>query len=281
MTTFGCDEFRETAPDLALGLLAGDDRGAALNHLATCADCRRHLTSLVQVADDLLLLAPSAEPEIGFESRVMARLAAEGAFSRTATATGSQQSAAPPFPGTPAPLADDAGPTLLAFPPVAMSVRPSRDRHRWARSLAMSVAAGVVVVAGVTGLAAGLARGHETGRASGLLQQAQAANQLAARTVVVRADGGRSTCQLVAFQGDKTQPARLVIQLHEPGEPPDDYQVQAEPTKGGPAVVIGTISMDHGYGILTASIPDGTGPVDAVLILEGPSIKYRATFASV
>ena len=71
MTASDCDQFRDIAPDLALGLLAGHERGAALNHVVACARCRHQLEGLVQVADDLLLLAPSVEPEIGFESRVI------------------------------------------------------------------------------------------------------------------------------------------------------------------------------------------------------------------
>ena len=76
MTSLDCGEFHERASELALGLLAGDERGAALDHLEQCAHCRAHLDGLVQVADNLLLLAPPVEPDIGFESRVTARLIA-------------------------------------------------------------------------------------------------------------------------------------------------------------------------------------------------------------
>jgi hypothetical protein len=321
MSTINCDQFQDMAPDLALGLLAGDDRGAALTHLVACGRCRRQLEGLVQVADDLLLLAPAVEPEIGFESRVMARLAADGAFSTPTPAADAPPEAgrvpvpvdppepgrdpvpvAPPEPGRdPVPVAPpeagrvpvpvdprEAGrvPVPVAPPQslvtgsgAARPRRPSSDvGRRWARPILVSVAAALIVVAGVGGLIAGVTRG----RNSAVGQQARAANQLAARTVVIRADAGRSTCQLVAFPAQDSQPARLVVNLDEPGDTLSSYQVLAEPTDGGPAVVVGTIAMVNGHGMLAVSIPAGTGPVHAVRIIEGAhTVRYRATFESV
>jgi Putative zinc-finger len=69
-----CHQIREVAPELALGILAGQERAEALQHLAGCASCRRHLAELAEVADELLLLTPSREPPVGFESRVVGRL---------------------------------------------------------------------------------------------------------------------------------------------------------------------------------------------------------------
>jgi hypothetical protein len=67
----GCEEMRELAPEIALGVLDGEQRAEALRHLATCADCRREVEQLSQVADELLMLAPVQEPPAGFESRVV------------------------------------------------------------------------------------------------------------------------------------------------------------------------------------------------------------------
>jgi hypothetical protein len=69
-----CAEVRNLLPELALGTLTGEDRAGALGHLASCLDCRRELRALSEVADELLLLSPSAEPPVGFESRVMERV---------------------------------------------------------------------------------------------------------------------------------------------------------------------------------------------------------------
>jgi hypothetical protein len=70
-----CAQFRELAPELALGIADGEQRAMALEHLAGCAECRAHLESLAAVADELLLLAPPEEPPLGFEDRVAERLA--------------------------------------------------------------------------------------------------------------------------------------------------------------------------------------------------------------
>jgi hypothetical protein len=69
-----CDELRELAPDIALGIADGEQRAEALRHLADCADCRRFIEQLSEVTDELLMLAPVHEPPEGFETRVIGRL---------------------------------------------------------------------------------------------------------------------------------------------------------------------------------------------------------------
>ena len=72
-----CEQVRELAPELALGIVEGEERGIALEHLADCPDCRRRVEELAEVADELLLLAPHAEVPVGFESRVLGRVLPE------------------------------------------------------------------------------------------------------------------------------------------------------------------------------------------------------------
>jgi predicted anti-sigma-YlaC factor YlaD len=69
-----CEEVRALAPELALGIAVGEERAHALEHLLACPACRRYLEELSSVADDLLLLAPTQEPPVGFESRVLEEL---------------------------------------------------------------------------------------------------------------------------------------------------------------------------------------------------------------
>jgi anti-sigma factor RsiW len=69
-----CEEIRELAPELALGIVEGEERGRALEHLADCPDCRRRVDELSEVADELLLLAPHREVPVGFESQVLGRM---------------------------------------------------------------------------------------------------------------------------------------------------------------------------------------------------------------
>jgi anti-sigma factor RsiW len=69
-----CEETRGVAAELALGIVEGEERGRALEHLAKCPECRRHVEELSEVADGLLLLAPKKEVPVGFESRALAPL---------------------------------------------------------------------------------------------------------------------------------------------------------------------------------------------------------------
>jgi len=71
MTRPDCERLREIAPELALGIADGEDRARSLEHLAGCPACRAHIERLAAVADELLLLAPVAEPPAGFEGRVV------------------------------------------------------------------------------------------------------------------------------------------------------------------------------------------------------------------
>jgi hypothetical protein len=74
MKPMDCTQLSEAAPELALGILPGDERAAALAHLDDCPRCRREVNSLAGLADQLSLLAPRTEPPAGFEERVLASL---------------------------------------------------------------------------------------------------------------------------------------------------------------------------------------------------------------
>jgi hypothetical protein len=71
----GCEQVRELAPELALGIAEGEERDAALRHLPGCAGCRQLVFELSSVGDELLLLSPAQEPPLAFESRVLAAVA--------------------------------------------------------------------------------------------------------------------------------------------------------------------------------------------------------------
>jgi len=80
----GCYQARERAADLAIGIADGQQRDAALRHAATCPGCRRLVSELSSVVDDLLLLAPSQEPPSGFATRTLARISPPTARRRAA-----------------------------------------------------------------------------------------------------------------------------------------------------------------------------------------------------
>ena len=76
MSSMSCTDFDDVAAELALGILYGEERAAALAHLETCHACRREVTLLTDAADEIRLLVPEVEPPPGFEQRVVARIAA-------------------------------------------------------------------------------------------------------------------------------------------------------------------------------------------------------------
>jgi hypothetical protein len=78
MTAMTCDQMHEIADELALDMLTGPERAAALHHLEHCEECRGTVASLTVTADLVLLAAPASPPPAGFESRVLSRIEHSG-----------------------------------------------------------------------------------------------------------------------------------------------------------------------------------------------------------
>lgn len=66
MSDLTCADVEELAPELALGILPGDQRSRALAHLDGCGACRHLVKELSDASDALLALAPAVEPPPGF-----------------------------------------------------------------------------------------------------------------------------------------------------------------------------------------------------------------------
>jgi hypothetical protein len=132
-----CSQLRDMAPDVALGLLTGEERAVALAHLEGCAACRAEVSSLAGVADEVLLTAPEAMPPEGFDRRVLARLAEVRAAETQA-----------PAPGRAAELTEPAGPAYLRRRHRHDRHRrhDRRDRRRLAVGAALAAAAAAVVL---------------------------------------------------------------------------------------------------------------------------------------
>jgi hypothetical protein len=79
MNTMTCADLEQVADELALDVLDGEQRAAAFAHLEVCSACRHEVASLTETAQDVLLLAPVAEPSDLFEQRVLTRIARLGA----------------------------------------------------------------------------------------------------------------------------------------------------------------------------------------------------------
>jgi hypothetical protein len=72
MSETDCAVFQDAAAELALGILTGPDRAAALKHMERCASCQAEVASLAAAADRLLDLVPERGAPDGFESRMAA-----------------------------------------------------------------------------------------------------------------------------------------------------------------------------------------------------------------
>jgi anti-sigma factor RsiW len=79
MRAMTCADLGNVASELALDILYGEERAAALAHLETCRACRREVSLLTDAADEIRLLVPEVEPPAGFEQGVVARIAAAAA----------------------------------------------------------------------------------------------------------------------------------------------------------------------------------------------------------
>jgi hypothetical protein len=77
MKRLDCADLIDIAPELAAGSLCGEDRAAAIAHLARCPSCQQEVNALAAITDRLLILSPAAEPPLGFEQRVLAALPAD------------------------------------------------------------------------------------------------------------------------------------------------------------------------------------------------------------
>lgn len=120
----GCAEFADVAAELALGVLTGRERAAALAHLEHCDVCQGSVQQLTTTGEELLGLLPVAEPPAGFETRVLARLGW----------------ADPAAPAAPAPARPDRRPASRALP-----------RRRRLRRLLVATAAAMAVAAAALG----------------------------------------------------------------------------------------------------------------------------------
>jgi hypothetical protein len=197
MTTLTCDEVRSMAAEIALGILSGAERADALGHMEHCVSCRVLVEGLAQTGDALLLLAPEAEPPMGFESEVAARVVGAGGGPESTAGPGGR--AAEVDEPTPT---EDHGPTDDRAPigGEALIVElgahgPRRARTiRWRTTLAAAAAAAVLV--GGTAAAVTVIDHH------GSSGSAQVADQTALRSGHFQAGDGRPVGQVYAYSGN-------------------------------------------------------------------------------
>jgi hypothetical protein len=69
-----CALFEPLLPELALGVLSGEERARVIAHVEGCRPCSAAVAELSAAADELLHLAPATEPPVGFELRLLQRI---------------------------------------------------------------------------------------------------------------------------------------------------------------------------------------------------------------
>jgi|HubBroStandDraft_1064217.scaffolds.fasta_scaffold249156_2 hypothetical protein len=81
-----CEKYEEDLAELALGILTGRQRVATLAHVESCARCTEELEQLSRAADAVVLVAPEADPPIGFEVSLFSRMGVDEVGSRRRSA---------------------------------------------------------------------------------------------------------------------------------------------------------------------------------------------------
>jgi hypothetical protein len=187
VTTLTCDELRAMAAEVALEILSGSERADALGHMEHCVGCRAFVESLAHTGDSLLLLAPEADPPMGFESRVAARVAQDAQPHEASPAVAEQAGEH----GQVVELGDRAGPTPIR--PKPPSRRASALRRR---RTALAAAAAAAILVG--GTAAGVTVIENNGSSG----PAQVADQTSLRSGQFMATSGQQVGQVYTYSGN-------------------------------------------------------------------------------
>src|SRR5271157_5028266 len=85
MREWECRRCADALPELALGVLTGRERAQALSHVESCPRCADELEQLSRVADAVVLVAPEAEPPLGFEVRLFEKMGLSDELARHRT----------------------------------------------------------------------------------------------------------------------------------------------------------------------------------------------------
>jgi len=232
-TPLTCADARDLLPDLALGMLSGDDRAGIIDHLGTCPACAAEAGELSGVVDDILLVAPEVDPPAGFESAVLARIERADRLE----------------PGGRAPHAAP-----------ARRAAPARPAWRRPRVLVGAIAATVVLVTGV-GAAVVAGRGSESRLDEQYAQTLRTLGGKELRAAPLAAHGetwgaafvyeGRTSWVFVSMSWDA---------------PDGDYRVMLD-RSDGPSAMVGHVHLVGGAGS-TGMTVGNTHTVTAVRVVD-------------
>lgn len=149
MTELTCEQCRENAAELAVGVLAGRERAATLAHLQYCGSCQGTVAELAFAANRFLELLPEIEPPAGFADRVVASITPASITSASASVLSASVS----------PLSD------IPYPaPEAPAPREAAHQRMTRQRIPVAAAALAMVLLVVGGMA--YTAGHTRGRSS-------------------------------------------------------------------------------------------------------------------
>jgi hypothetical protein len=217
LNEMNCHGFSDVAAELALGVLTGRERAAALAHLDQCDACREHVRQLTMTGEGLLQLLPTAEPPAGFESRVLERIGL----------------AAPAPAPAPARRASRIGRLFHAGPRSATSAAPASRQLRQAGWTRRTLAAAAVVVAVVVGGLGGW--GLSAGTSS------PASSQLASATLL--STGHQTVGKVFLYQGS---PRWLYMSVDMPSG--DGTVLCQVLSRSGQVTTVGSFRLADGHG---------------------------------
>jgi len=206
LNEMNCREFSDVAAELALGVLTGRERAAAIAHLDRCDACRENVRQLTMTGEGLLELLPTREPPAGFESRVMERIGLAAPAPALA-----------PRPSWLARLLHPRRPPGVQAAPAPRQPRPARQAGWIRRPLAAAAVVVAVVAGGLAGwgLSAGTSTPASTSLASATLQSVshqavgkvflyQGSPRWLYMSVDMSSGNGTVLCQVVSQHGQVT-----------------------------------------------------------------------------
>lgn len=287
-----CTRLHELAPELALGVLTGEERARARRHLATCPDCREYVLELTSVGDGLLALVPGAEPPVGFEDRVLSRMgiatspaqpgqtsapigqnyatpAPAGQNYATQVPAGQSSAGQASAPTAPIPVLRAPAPVAAsqAEPPV-VDLAHRRARRGGARWLPLAVAAAAIaLVFGFGGWAMGQNSQH------GPVQQASPAATPLLHGTLTSADH-KPMGHVWAWPG---RPSWLYMDVEVQQHTGMTVTCQVQQADGT-MVTVGTFTLSNGYGHWGAPAPISKGEKARLVDSEG-TVLASATLA--
>ena len=263
LNDMSCGEFSDVAAELALGVLTGRERAAAIAHLDHCDTCRENVRQLTMTGEGLLELLPTMEPPAGFETRVMERIGlGVAAPSQGVAAPG--QGVAAPGQGVAAP-----GPARraswftfgrkAASPPAAGRKPPLGLTRRMLAAAAVAVA----VVAGGLG-----------GWGLGIGTSSPASTPLASAALVSASH--RTVGKIFFYQGS---PRWLYMSVDmASGNGTVICQVQSQ---DGHVTTVGSFRLTDGHGYWGSPAPQAHGQVTgARLVTSNGTVLASASFHS-